>query len=159
VIDPIAWINKYGGDVETILVHIESISGRYSRPDISASDVLNTVKKLNKRVGFAINPETSLDTVAPYLSKTEELVVMTVVPGKYGSPFIPEMLDKVRDARKLDSSLAIEVDGGISDKTIRKAYDAGANLFISGSYVMKSDDIPRRINDLYNLIKSPRKQD
>jgi ribulose-phosphate 3-epimerase len=159
VIDPLAWINKYGRDVETILVHIETISGVYARPDVSVDGFINTAKQMDKRIGFAINPETSLDAVVPYLSMIDELIVMTVVPGKYGSPFIPEMLDKVRDARKLNQTLDIEVDGGISDKTISQAYEAGANLFISGSYIMRSDDIPGRINYLDTLIKSPEKLD
>ena len=77
---------------------------------------------------------------------------MTVNPGFYGSPFLPEMLEKISELRKLKPSLDIEVDGGITDKTISLVDKAGANIFVSGSYIIKSYNIEQAINSLKKIV-------
>ena len=77
---------------------------------------------------------------------------MTVNPGFYGSSFLPEMMSKITELRKLKPDLDIEVDGGITDKTIKQVDDAGANLFVSGSFIVKSDDVERSLFILQNII-------
>lgn len=146
--DPMGWIEKNHAKVDTILVHIETIND----PD----KIIDYVKSVNKKVGFALNPQTSIEIIKPYLDKIDEVLIMTVVPGRYGAPFLSDMLDKVRKIRELNQDIDIEVDGGISDKTIKDAHDAGANLFISGSYIIKSDDPRKAMNALYDLIGGKR---
>jgi ribulose-phosphate 3-epimerase len=77
---------------------------------------------------------------------------MTVKPGFYGSPFLPDMLEKIKELRKRKISLDIEVDGGITDKTIGLVDSAGANMFVSGSYIVKADNIEESIKNLENNI-------
>ena len=77
---------------------------------------------------------------------------MTVNPGFYGSPFLPDMLEKIKELRTLKTNLDIEVDGGITDKTIGLVDSAGANMFVSGSYIVKSDNVSDAIDSLKKFI-------
>lgn len=142
---PEEWIQNYADKVDTILVHYES--------SYDAKQVIQTVKDLGKRIGFVLNPETPASKLDPVIEKIDQVLVMTVNPGFYGSPFLAEMTEKIQTLRLKNPDLDIEVDGGITDKTIRKVYEAGANLFVSGSYIVKSDDVQRAIDSLENLTK------
>jgi len=142
---PEEWIKNYADKVDTILVHYES--------SYDAKQIIQTVKDLGKRIGFVLNPETPASKLDPVIEKIDQVLVMTVNPGFYGSPFLAEMTEKIQTLRLKNPDLDIEVDGGITDKTIRKVYEAGANLFVSGSYIVKSDDVQRAIDSLENLTK------
>ena len=74
--------------------------------------------------------------------------MMTVNPGWGGQAFIASCLDKVRKIRSVAPSLDIEVDGGIDPNTIRSARDAGANVFVSGSYLAKATNIQQGVQEL-----------
>jgi ribulose-phosphate 3-epimerase len=95
-------------------------------------------------VGITLNPATPVDTVLPYLPEVDLLLVMSVNPGWGGQAFIPEVLDKVRAARKVidDEKLAveIEIDGGISEKTAPAAAEAGVDILVAGSAIFHADD-------------------
>ena len=77
---------------------------------------------------------------------------MTVQPGQYGSKFLPSTLDKVKKLRELYADLSIEVDGGMNPDTAQQAKKAGANIFASGSYIMKSGDIGAAIRRLQEAV-------
>ena len=101
--------------------------------------VIGQIKALGKKAGMAINPETPASSVFEYLPHLEQVIVMTVNPGWGGQKFIVECLDKVKEIRaRWDGD--IEVDGGVNDKTIADCARAGANLFVAGSFVFKSND-------------------
>ena len=80
------------------------------------------------------------------------VLVMTVVPGAGGQSFKSELLDKIKDLReylnKNDLDIDIEVDGGINKETSKQSVEAGANVLVSGSYVLKSEDFKNAIQDL-----------
>ena len=141
--DPEAWIEKNGEKVEMILVHAES--------DMVPADIIQQVRDGGKQVGFVLNPETPLTAIEDVLDDIDQVLIMTVQPGFYGSPFLPEILEKIRALRQLKPDLAIEVDGGITDATIRSVNQAGANLFVSGSYIVKSDRVQQAIHTLEEL--------
>ncbi|MFO7677863.1 MAG: ribulose-phosphate 3-epimerase [Thermoplasmatota archaeon] len=143
--DPLSWIEKHGDKVDTILVHVESVS--------NFSKIIKSIKNKNKRVGFVFNPETSLDVVKDYITDIDEILIMTVNPGFYGSPFLPKALEKVKQLREQYPLLDIEVDGGITDQTIQQAYNAGANMFVSGSFIVKSDNVKQAIERLQAKLK------
>src|SRR3989344_4748145 len=101
--------------------------------------VIGQIKALGKKAGMAINPETPASSFFEYLPHLEQVIVMTVNPGWGGQKFIVECLDKVKEIRaRWDGD--IEVDGGVNDKTIAGCARAGANLFVAGSFVFKSND-------------------
>ena len=144
VSDPLNWIEKQGEKVDAILIHHES---KYE-----PESLIPYVKDLGKRVGLVLNPETPISEIKSYLDEIDQVLIMTVKPGFYGSPFLPEMLEKISELRKMKPNLDIEVDGGITDKTIKKVYDAGANMFVSGSYILKAKSIPSSIKTLERLV-------
>ncbi|MEM3127013.1 MAG: hypothetical protein QW331_03015 [Candidatus Woesearchaeota archaeon] len=129
VLDPFSWIKKHGKKFNCILIHYESKQ---------IDKCIKEVKKMKKEVGIAINPETPVSKLIPYLDKINRVQVMTVYPGWYGAKFLPWTLKKVNQLRKMKSDLDIEVDGHITDKTIVQAKNAGANMFGVGSFIMQS---------------------
>jgi len=143
--DPEEWIKKNYHNVDLILVHYES--------DADYENVIKLAKDKEKKIGFVLNPETSIEKIMKYINDIDQVLIMTVNPGFYGSPFLPEMMGKIKELRKLKPDLNIEVDGGITDKTISIVDNAGANLFVSGSFIVKSDDVKVAIQKLKNLIK------
>lgn len=142
--DPNIWIEKNYMKVETILVHIESIKNPF--------EIIKMVKEKAKNIGFVLNPETNINKIVRYIDKIDQILIMTVNPGFYGSPFLPKTLEKIKKIRAIKPDLNIEVDGGITDKTINLVNEAGANFFVSGSYVIKSSNIKKSIDSLKKLI-------
>ena len=142
--------NKYVRDftkipnVEYLTLHYES----HRRP----IDVINMIRHTNMKVGIAINPETKVSHIVPLLNHVEEVLVMSVHPGKGGQEFMESILYKIEALKELREEnnyhYIISVDGGINDKTIKLVQDAGADMVVSGSYVCMSDDYEERINSL-----------
>ncbi|MFQ5475186.1 MAG: ribulose-phosphate 3-epimerase [Candidatus Nanoarchaeia archaeon] len=124
------WIEKNAEKVDIILAHIESCDPQ---------KVILLSKQKKKKIGFALRPETSVQSLIPLMKDIDQALILTVQPGFYGSRFIPEMASKIYELRRLEPDLDIEVDGGITPETIRHVADAGANLFVSGSFLQKND--------------------
>ena len=96
------------------------------------------------RVGLVLNPETPLDAVVPYLTEIDILLFMSVHPGFGGQAFLPEVLDKLRDARAIvderNLPVELEIDGGINLETAPLAAEAGADILVAGSAVFGAPD-------------------
>jgi len=142
--NPEKWVDKNWRKVDTIIAHFESIMN----PD----EIIKYVKNKKRKIAFALNPGTNIDQIKDYIMDIDQVLIMTVHPGFYGSKFLPETLDKIRELRKLRPELDIEVDGGIRPETIARVNEAGANMFVSGSYLIRSDNIQERINILQKKI-------
>jgi ribulose-phosphate 3-epimerase len=110
------------------------------------------IKSLNKKVGVSLNPETKIDLILDYLEKIDLILIMSVNPGFGGQKFMPEVLDKIRELKKIQSknnlNFDIEIDGGINFDNCQSAIEAGANILVSGTTVFKSNngDIKKNIN-------------
>lgn len=143
--DPDGWIESFGIRVDTIIAHFESPT--------TSPNTIHMIKKMGKKAALALNPETEIEKMTDYLDDLDQVLIMTVNPGFYGSPFLPEVMGKITKLRKMKPDLDIEVDGGISPETIEMVDEAGANLFVSGSYLVKSDNMQDRINILYRMIQ------
>lgn len=144
--NPENWIEENGAKVETIIVH------REATPD--PSQIITLIKEKGTRVSFALNPETPVENIQAYLDDIDQVLVMTVHPGSYGSKFLPETMAKIRRLRELRPKLDIEVDGGINPDTIGMPLEAGANMFVSGSYLVLAEDIEERIQVLKRIINT-----
>jgi ribulose-phosphate 3-epimerase len=142
--DPERWIDKNIDKVDLVLVHYESTNNH--------KKIINQVRKKGKKIGFVLNPETPISEIFDIIDEIDQILIMTVNPGFYGSPFLPDMINKISDLRKLRSELNIEVDGGITDKTIGLVDKAGANLFVSGSFIVKSDDVSKAIIKMKRIV-------
>ena len=117
---------------------------------------ISKIKSLNKKVGVSLNPESQIDLISNYLKEIDLVLIMSVNPGFGGQKFMPEVLDKVKKLKKIQSekniNFDIEIDGGINFDNCQSAIDAGANILVSGTTVFKSNngDIKKNI-DLLKL--------
>jgi ribulose-phosphate 3-epimerase len=132
-VDPVERLQKLMGKVDIAIIHVESLS--------DVSEAVERVRELGLKVTLALNPDTDVSAVEPYLDEIDSVLVMTVNPGKYGGRFTPEALAKVRRIRELDPEIPIEVDGGMNPENAQAAREAGANVIASGSFIMKNEDL------------------
>ena len=115
----------------------------------------NSIKKIkekNKKVGVSLNPESKIDLIIDLLDQIDLVLIMSVNPGFGGQKFMPEVLDKIKNLKKIREqkklNFDIEIDGGINFDNCKSAIDAGANILVSGTTVFKSNDgdIKKNIN-------------
>jgi len=110
------------------------------------------IKKLNKKVGVSLNPESKIDLILDFLNKIDLVLIMSVNPGFGGQKFMPKVLDKIKELKKIQTEknidFDIEIDGGINFDNCKSAIDAGANILVSGTTIFKSNDgdIKKNIN-------------
>jgi ribulose-phosphate 3-epimerase len=106
--------------------------------------LFDEIRALGMRVGLSFEPETPYETVAPYLADIDLLLVMSVKTGFGGQPFIAEVLDKVRAARRdIDErglATEIEIDGGIKIDNAHLAAEAGVDILVSGTGIFGAED-------------------
>ena len=114
---------------------------------------IKKIKDLGCKAGVSINPDTPVDNIAKVLPMVDLVLIMSVHPGFGGQEFIPEVLEKVKWIREHFPDLDIQIDGGINDKTAPLAVEAGANVLVSGSYILKSDNPKEAAEKLRNSIK------
>lgn len=141
--DPISYIEKYAKlDPEYITIHHEI--------DKDVMTLLDKIKSFGIKCGVSINPDTDINVLKQYLDKVDLILIMSVVPGKGGQKFIEDTTNKVIEVRKMiddvGRDIAICVDGGINDETISKVQ--GADIVVSGSYVLNSDHYQEKIESL-----------
>ncbi|XP_071942888.1 ribulose-phosphate 3-epimerase-like [Antedon mediterranea] len=146
VSNPEQWIqNMADAGANQYTFHIEATE--------DPAGCIRKIREANMKVGIGIKPGTSVDVVMPYVEDVDMILVMTVEPGFGGQKFMEDMMSKVRALRERFRSLDIEVDGGIGPATIGKAAEAGANMIVSGSAVVGSDDPRRVINQMRNCVQ------
>lgn len=106
------------------------------------------------KTSLAINPDTPSDVVSKFALKLDQVLVMTVHPGFGGQKFITDSAEKIKQVREIvGPDTAIEVDGGVNDQTIKIAKDAGADIFVVGSYLYKDGDIANQVRKLEKVIE------
>ena len=134
--EPIRYVEAFkeaGADIVTI--HLEACE------DVNAT--IAKIRECGMKVGLSICPETPVSKVENLLKDIDMLLIMSVHPGFGGQKFIPESLDKIREARKMITdqglSVDIQVDGGIYQTNVKEVLDAGANIIVAGSAVFKGD--------------------
>lgn len=113
-------------------------------------ELINYVKNKNIRVGLAVNPDTDVDMIKPFLDKVDLILVMSVVPGRGGQSFIELSLDKIRKIRRLNKDIVISVDGGVNNTNIKKIKEAGASMSVIGSYIT-NNDINEKVRELKDI--------
>ena len=145
VVNPERFVDAFaqaGADIMTI--HAEST--------LHIHGALQKIKKAGMKAGVVINPGTPVSAIEPVLSLVDQVLIMTVNPGFGGQAFITkkkkkvEKVAKIRDEKGYDFD--IEVDGGVDNKTIKACYQAGANVFVAGSYLFKATDLAAQVEIL-----------
>ena len=150
MIDP---VNKYienfaeaGSDIITI--HPEATE------NLEAS--INQIKSLKKKAGVSLNPNTKIEVIKNIINQIDLVLIMSVYPGFGGQKFMPEVLEKISNLKKIKDekklNFDIEVDGGINFENNKKVIEAGANILVSGTTIFKENngDIKKNI-DLLKL--------
>ena len=127
------------------------ISVHYEEND----NVLNhliSIKKLGCRAGLAINPSTKINQVSNLFEHIDILLLMSVQPGKGGQKFLDTTFKKVKESKKIinemNYEIDIEIDGGIDNKVSKKLFNLGSKILVSGSYIIKNQNIASAISNL-----------
>ena len=119
-------------------------------------DSIQHIKSLNKKVGVSLNPKTKIDLINDLLNEIDLVLIMSVNPGFGGQKFMPEVLEKIKELKKIRNQknldFDIEIDGGINFDNSKLAIEAGANILVSGTTIFKNNngDIKKNID----LLKS-----
>ncbi|SDN71579.1 ribulose-phosphate 3-epimerase [Allokutzneria albata] len=147
--DPDRWAVGYAeAGAYNVTVHAEA-----------AGDPVKIAKDLRAagaKAGLSVKPGTPLESYVDVLKHYDTLLVMSVEPGFGGQSFMPEVLDKVRTARRLVDTghlkLVVEIDGGINADTIEQAAEAGVDCFVAGSAVYDGKDPGKAVRALRRQV-------
>ena len=149
---PYCKIKKYakaGADI--ITVHYESFKCK--------KKLIRCLKKiygLGVKAGLSFSPKTDVSDILPFVPYAQNILVMSVVPGKSGQKFIEESYDKVKAVslflkeNGLDD-VTIEIDGGVNKDNMLKLSKLGVDIFVLGNYIYSSQDVKKTIDDLKGL--------
>lgn len=136
ITEPGRYIKEFvesGADI--ITVHVEACR--------DTAETIRDIKNAGVKAAVALNPETPVEKVMPYLDEVDMVLVMSVHPGFGGQKFIPDVLDKARIIRNYFNenkmNTDIEIDGGINFDNAGQALDAGANILVAGSSVYRGN--------------------
>ena len=139
---------KVGADI--ITVHYEST--------VHLHRTLTQIEDAGCKAGVVLNLTTPVSVLEDILPKCFMVLLMSINPGFGGQKFEQITYDKVRKLRKMIDERGldtrIEIDGGVTDKNIKQLVDAGADTFVAGSHVFKSDNQPETIARLKALANS-----
>jgi len=142
---PEAWIKKNLQRIDLFIPHFEAIHYH--------SRYILWMKKMKKKVAFAILPQTTVGHLQKHLPYLDYVLILTVHPGFYGSTYLASELKKIKPIKKINPRVKIIVDGGMNPNTIIQAQKAGADLFVSGSYTMKNHSPKKAMEELMEVLR------
>lgn len=128
---------------ECVIFHQEAVKSLSE-----TQETIITAERLGLKVGIAINPETPLHSLGDFIKKVSMIQLMAIHPGSQGQEFLPETLARVRELRQLSKSVIISVDGGVKVGIAKQLVQAGADLLVAGSAILKSDNEEHAIEAL-----------
>lgn len=148
IADPLRWAPGYAeAGASSVTFHVEAA------PDPVAT--ARAIRAAGARAAFALKPGTAFEPYEELLDEVDMVLVMTVEPGFGGQSFMADQMPKVRAVREAvrrrGGQIWVQVDGGVSERTIVQCVEAGADVFVAGSAVYGADDIPARIATLREL--------
>jgi ribulose-phosphate 3-epimerase len=131
-----------------ILVHYEEV--------IHLNRTISYIKELGADAGVVINPSTPVHIVRDIAEYIDQLLIMTVNPGYGGQKFISNSIRRIKEAVELRKNISgkflIQIDGGVNPITAKQAFEAGAEIFVTGSSIFKEDNISAAAMEIKNLI-------
>lgn len=130
---------------QKVIFHYEATS--------SPREAVSLARSLGLGVGLAVNPETAVTTILPLADEVDSVLFLTVHPGFYGSKFIPEVMDKVRELRGVRPKVEIGVDGGIKEGNITQVARDGADVIYVGSAVFLQPQPAESFRRLQTLVQ------
>ena len=149
IINPDSYIKKFAElGSEILTVHYEACDHLHR--------TVQNIKSFNMKAGVAINPHTPVSSLESIISELDLVCLMSVNPGFGGQSFIHNTFQKIRDLKilieKYKSQALIEIDGGVNSKNAKKLSDEGADILVAGSFVFKSKNPKKTIEDLSAII-------
>ena len=150
IVEPENFIDKFSNyRPQTLTIHIEATKNLKSS--------LKKIKKLNIKAGLAINPDTPVLDLEPFLDEIDMVCLMGVFPGFSGQKFIKSTTQRLKELRKLidknKSNTLIQIDGGVDLSNIKELASAGADILVSGSCIFSSEN-PNSIIDSLKVESS-----
>ena len=143
------WVKPMGkAGANLFTFHLES-----NMPDGGVQKLIDAIKEQGMKVGITVKPGTSIEQVFPFVDQIDMVLVMTVEPGFSGQSFMADMMPKVSSLREKYPDLDIQVDGGLSPKTVDTATSAGANVIVAASAIFGSDDRKGVIDTLRSSVE------
>lgn len=142
--NPIKYVDDLATlDVDTITFHLKTCK--------DPMEVIDYIHSIGIRVGMAINPDEEVKELLPYIPYLDEVLVMSVVPGKGGQSFMSEVLPKIDELieLKVKNKFIIAIDGGINGDTISYLKEYPVDMVISGSFITESNNYEENIKKLH----------
>ncbi len=149
IVEPWKYIDRFAkAGADFITVHYEACKDRLKQ-------TLIEIKNLGVKCGVVINPDTPVEAIKDVIEECDMLLLMSVFPGFGGQKFIPEVLDKLKEAKALIDStgkdILLEIDGGVNLENIEDIKKAGANVIVAGNTIFKAPDRKEMIEKLRNI--------
>jgi len=132
-----------------IIVHLEALN--MGKSDLQKLRNIREVGLPKFEIGLAINPETPIEKIAPYLDRVKFVQMLAVKPGLAGQQFDKRILEKIKFLKKHHPDVMIEVDGGINLETAKLAKEAGADIIVSASYIWGSQNPQKAYQELASI--------
>ncbi|WP_278390391.1 ribulose-phosphate 3-epimerase [Lactobacillus acetotolerans] len=140
---------KAGADL--VEIHYEAMS------EEKVNHWLDYLIANNVKAGLVLNPDTPVSVLNKFVSKLDQVLLMTVYPGFGGQKFIADSPKRIKKTRQLltkaGKDIPIEVDGGVNEQTAMLAKDAGADVFVAGSYIFKNGNITEQVKKLTEILR------
>ncbi|XP_049841061.1 ribulose-phosphate 3-epimerase [Schistocerca gregaria] len=147
VSNPDQWIDPMAdAGVNQYTFHVEASE--------DVNETCRRVREAGMKVGVALKPGTSVESVKEYVDVADMILVMTVEPGFGGQKFMSDMMEKVRWLRENYPGLDIEVDGGVGPSTIQQCAEAGANMIVSGTAITSAPDPKDIISTMRSQVQA-----
>ena len=131
-----------------ILVHYEEV--------VHLNRTVNHIRELGAKPGVVINPSTPVHVIRDIAEYIDLVLIMTVNPGYGGQEFISNSLRRIKEAvelrKEIGGKFLIEIDGGINSSTAKEAYEAGAEVFVTGAAIFETDNVSAAAMEIKNII-------
>lgn len=132
VAHPLQWIEELrDADFKRVIFHFES--------EDDVLECISKIKKLGMEAGIALNIDTPIEKLEPFKDKIDIVLIMGIIPGFQGQPFLTEALEKVKNLKENNWPIRISVDGAVRDTNARQLIEAGVDQLTVGSYLLKGD--------------------
>lgn len=146
VIDPLEWIDAfYEFGAKRIIFHLE-VPGNKEK-------IIQKIRSRGLGVGIAVNPDTKIEDISNLVGNVDTVLFMSVVPGFYGSKFIPSVLDKIKEFSKIYPGKPVGIDGGVKLSNIEQIVSFGVEFICVGSALLKSEDSSKSYSEFIQYTK------
>ena len=141
---PMEWIEKcVDAGFERVIFHIEC--------EDEINKVIDYIKNKGLEVGLAIKMDTPIEKLEAFVSKINIILVMSIIPGFQGQPFIPQSLERITQLKSKGWPINIAVDGAVNNENARQLIDAGVDNLTVGSFLLKGD-IDENLEELWEAV-------